>query len=320
MLLILLSGCTLFDNEEDYQDFLQSMSIDEGMDFFFYCNVDVNQPKKTEQYKNLLIYVHGGALDSELHFGYANRGIFKTGRTFNTIVLAPQFQMSNTQNNYYWTQFSWKDGKKSINAVPKMSSFAILDSLIIGNVLKNYKQIETVVIAGHSAGGQFVYRYAVLSQLPDLISQEVYYLPMNPGTVTYMGPERWNKSKSRFETPLNAASCPSYNDWIHGLSNISTNEYNRNITASEIREVFPWRNLTIAIGTEDTKYNELDMKCEDMYLGLHRYERATNMFNYIKTYYPSTLHQKIEVQGVAHHGDYMINSPEIVDFLSEVLK
>lgn len=315
LMLNLLVGCEK-SAEEIYRDSLQSISIDEGMDFFFYCNVNLRQPQNIGQFQNLLIFIHGAGLDGADHFSAAINAIRLAGLTSNTIVLAPQYEMSNSRNNYYWTKYSWKDGKKSINAVPKISSYAIFDSLIIDHVLKSYNQIQTVVMAGHSAGGQFVYRYSVLSQLPDLISQEVIYLPMNPSSVTFLGPERWNKAKNRFETPLNAPSCPAYNEWIYGLSDISTNEYDRNITASGIKEVFPWRNLVIATGTEDLEGGGTD--CEDLYQGANRHERAISVFNYMKTFYPSTTHQKIEVQGVDHTGGDMINSPQIVRFLSEV--
>lgn len=318
LVLIVLGGCEKYSAEKEYQDSLQSITIEEGMDFFFYCDVDIHQAQDIEQYKNLLVYVHGASLNGADHFGDAIDAINQTGLSSSTIVLAPQYEMTNTRNNYYWTKYSWKDGKKSINAVPKISSYAIFDSLLINNVLKSYNQIQTIVIAGHSAGGQFVYRYAVLSKLPDSISQEVIYLPMNPSAVTYLGPERWNKDKNRFEIPLNAPSCSAYDDWIYGLSNISTNEYDRNITASSIKEVFPWRNLTIGTGTEDLEGQGESTDCEDLYQGLHRHERANNAYHYMKTFYPSTLHQKIDVQGVAHNRTEMINSPEIVSFLSEV--
>ena len=316
--LILLGGCDKDNYEDYYKESLQSISIDEGMDFFFYCNVDIHQVQNIEQFQNLLIYVHGASLNGDEHYRAASSAIGQTGLTSNTIVLAPQYEVSNTRDNYYWTKYSWKDGTKSINAVPKISSYAIFDSLMINNVLRIYNQVQTIVIAGHSAGGQFVYRYSVLSQLPDSISQEVIYLPLNPSSVTYLGPERWNENKNRFEIPLNAPSCSAYDDWIYGLSNISTNEYDRNITASNIKEVFPWRNLTIGTGTEDLEGQGASMDCEDLYQGVHRYERANNVFNYMKTFYPSTLHQKIEVQGVDHNYDAMINSPEIVSFLNEV--
>jgi hypothetical protein len=313
-----LEGCSLFGDNDVYQDSLQSISIEEGMDFFFYCNVDIRQPQNVRQYQNLLIFMHGARLDGSDHFGWALSAIKKAGLTSNTIVLAPQYEMSNTRNNYYWTKYSWKDGKKSINAVPKISSYAILDSLIIDNVLKSYNQIQTIVVSGHSAGAQFVYRYSVLSKLPDLISQEVIYLPLNPSSVTYLGPERWNQKKNRFEIPLNAPSCSGYDEWFYGLSNISKNEYDRNITASEIKAVFPWRNVTIGTGTEDLEGQGGGYECEELYQGLHRHERANNVFNYMKTFYPGTLHQKIDVQGVRHDPNAMINSPEITSYLSEV--
>lgn len=316
--LLLLGSCEKNDPEVKYQDSLQSISIAEGMDFYYYCDVDIHEPQDIEPYKNLLIFVHGARLDGAKHFSDAIDAINQTGLATSTIVLAPQYEMTNSRNNYYWTKYSWKDGKKSINAVPKISSYAIFDSLLINHVLESYNQIQTIVLAGHSAGAQFVYRYAVLSQLPDSISQEVNYLPLNPSSVSYMGPERWNKDKDRFEIPLNAPSCSGYDEWIYGLSNISTSDYNRHLTASQIRETFPWRNVTIGTGTEDLVGQGESTDCEDMYQGLHRHERAHNVFNYMKAFYPGTLHQIIDVQGVSHHGQDMINSPEIVSYLSEV--
>jgi hypothetical protein len=39
----------------------------------------------------------------------------------------------------------------------------------------------------------------------------------------------------------------------------------------------------------------------------------------MKTYYPDTSHEMIVVEGVDHNGDDMINSPEVINYLREVL-
>ena len=303
--------------EDDDEKNLQKLSIEEGMDFYYYCNVDIARPESLDQYKNLLVFTAGNGLDADYHFAVANDAINEAGLSSSTVIVSPQFELSNTRNNYYWGNFVWKDGRKSINAVPKISSFSILDSLVINNVLKNYPNIETVLISGHSAGAQYVYRYSALSSLPEIISQNVMYLPLNPTSYTYMGNERWNKKYQRFEVPLNAPSCPGYDEWQYGLKNLSSNEYKRDIDTTEVRSTFPFRNLTIGIGTEDLGGG---FDCERLYQGEHRYERAQNVMKYLNEFYPSHNHDIIEVEGVNHEAGAMITSPEIVAFLREVLE
>ena len=317
IVLVLLSSCNK-NFDRIYKDSLRFLSVEEGMDFYYYCNVDVKEPENTERFTSLFIFLHGATLDASNHYDLAKSAINRAGVSLNTVVVAPAYQMSNSRGNYYWTKYSWKDGRKSINAVPKISSYAVLDSLIIDNVLKNYPNIETVVLAGHSAGGQFVYRYAVLSRLPDLVSQRVVYLAMNPSSLTYLGPERWNKDKERWEVPLNGPSCSGYDEWIYGLNDLSSNEYHKEISASEILEKFPTRNMTIATGTDDVSGGGVD--CEDLYQGVHRHERALLVDAHLNYFFPDNSHEILYVPGVNHNGDAMIHSPEVVGFLTKELR
>ncbi len=322
LLVVLSAVCIGCDNDFDalYKESRRKMTFHDGMNFFYYANVDVSIETNRDQYKNLLVFVHGAGLDASEHFNAAVKAIRSAGLTENTIVLAPHFQKEKTDSNYYWTKYSWKDGRKSINAVPKISSYSVLDSLLIKEMLSNYPEINTVVISGHSAGAQFVYRYSLLSKLEESIAQEIHYLPLNPSSVTYLGPERWNAAKDRFEIPLNAPSCPGYDTWIYGISDVSANEYDREITTDDILSYYPSRNVTIGIGTLDLEGQGGGDGCEELYQGVHRYERAHNVHNHMDVFFPGHSHRIIDVEGVDHDRYRMMTSPEIIDFLNEVFE
>ncbi|WP_075602561.1 hypothetical protein [Saccharicrinis aurantiacus] len=316
--LLLFLGCSKSSDYDRNRDYLQHITVEDGMDFYFYCSANISSHERNNQYTKLLLYMHGANFNATDHYTFARNAAYSATDRSNVIVLAPQYEMHNYRNNYYWTKYSWKDGKKSINAVPKISSFALLDTLLINHVLKTYPNLETIVLSGHSAGAQYIYRYAVLSQLPDIVEQEVIYLPLNPSSVAYLGPERWNEKKDRFEVPLNAPSCPGYDAWIFGLTDVSANEYLRGIEASEIINYFPLRQVTIGSGTEDLNEDNENFDCEELYQGKHRHERAINIQNYMDLYFPANTHQLIKVEGVSHKTNDMINSPEILDYLSKV--
>jgi hypothetical protein len=138
---------------------------------------------------------------------------------------------------------------------------------------------------------------------------------MNPSSYLYIGPERWNSSSRTFEVPSNT-SCSGYDDWSYGLTTIEKNQYRPELNRTIIESYFPGRKLTYTVGTKDI--SDDDGGCEATLMGDGRYERGKLAYDFMKSRFPQTTHTKIEVEGVAHDANAMINSPEVLNYLTEI--
>ncbi|MFQ6113147.1 MAG: hypothetical protein ACE5NG_03545, partial [bacterium] len=93
------------------------------------------------------------------------------GADRTTIIVAPQFlreidiEAHNLPDSVlFWNSAGWKKGDKSLttNEHPRparISSFAVVDTIFNRLASKN-PNLQMIVLAGHSAGGQFVNRFA----------------------------------------------------------------------------------------------------------------------------------------------------------------
>lgn len=142
-----------------------------------------------------------------------------------TVIVTPQFLTARdvaahtlTDNILRWGKDGWKVGKPSQDAAA-ISSFQIVDEIF--HRLANraiFPSLKTIVLAGHSAGGQFVQDYAVLGRgEADFGDAPIHirYVVANPATYLYLTDERPD-SNGDF-APFNGASCHKFNRWNYGL-------------------------------------------------------------------------------------------------------
>ncbi|MEC3908681.1 hypothetical protein VOI54_16760 [Tamlana sp. 2201CG12-4] len=316
---LVLCALSCSDSLENDPSVYQRITVypESELGFNVFCNANLDNPEGLTHYKNLLFVSHGGALDGERHYKIALDGVRLANKLGNTIVVAPQFRTENISRNYRWGKYNWKDGRESYNGVPKVSSYAVFDALI-SQIISKYPSIENIILTGHSAGAQAVFRYAVLTDLPELISRDVNYLPMNPASLLYIGPERWNEEINSFIIPPDLSTCPDYNTWNYGLNNIELNEYRPDITAEYINETFPYRNLTYCVGTRD--FNITDPSCEADYLGSTSLDKSTKAYQYMQFKVPDNNHELITVEGIAHDFTGMMRSPEIRTYINSIFE
>lgn len=113
-----------------------------------------------------------------------------------------------------WLSGEWAEGGDTTRPSPAvsgkrvLSSFEAMDSIVadLANKTK-YPKMETIIISGHSMGGQIVQRYALIGAVPAR-STPVHFVVANPATFAYLTDER----------PYSVADCPStYDTWKYGL-------------------------------------------------------------------------------------------------------
>ena len=93
---------------------------------------------------------------------------------------------SSPRTSWIGASEGWKQGDGSKTS-PPVSSFAALDRLIAGIVRSHrFPGLRHIVVAGHSAGGQFVERYAASTRLS--VRVPVRYVVANPSSYLYLTP------------------------------------------------------------------------------------------------------------------------------------
>jgi len=171
----------------------------------------------------VVIVVHGADRNPDAYFERMVEAVRLSGLTENTLVVAPHFQTLDDGakvNEPTWSSSGWKRGHKSNPAAgsgERISSYEAVDDVLsfVGDQTR-FPKLETVVVTGHSAGGQYAHRFAATSPAANgLAHLRFRYVVVNPSTYLYLGPERAAVGGG-FEIP-NRELCPTYNEWHYGL-------------------------------------------------------------------------------------------------------
>jgi len=208
------------------------------------------------------------------------------------IIVAPHFicaQDKPAAGDLYWTCENWKDGGPAVNDA-SVYSFTVIDKLV-EKLRSSFPNLTSVVITGHSAGGQFVQRYAASNNI-DVIGSgfSVKYIPANPSSYMYLDERRLKKSAvcvdetdcvltlDSFEKPYwnadSSAECGKYNRYKYGLDD-REGYYIGPLTSEQIVTQYVGRDVVYLLGnkdnSKDSEYSELDKSCpgdaEGPYMG-----------------------------------------------------
>jgi pimeloyl-ACP methyl ester carboxylesterase len=252
-----------------------------------------------------IIVVHGAGRTADSSFRTMVEAVFLAGKKEGTLVISPHFQTEEDGPDpaeLTWTSGGWKRGHLSLEragASGRISSYEAVDRVIqfLSDPLR-FPKLESVVVAGHSAGGQYAHRFAATSPIEVLKGHIRFrYVVANPSTYLYLRPERAIPEGGGFALPDRLA-CHDYNYWHYGFED--RNSYALRLTEEGIRERLVGRDVAYLLGTADTGDEQLDMSCGAMLQGRHRYARGLALFAFLNTFYPQHGHQLFEIAGVAH--------------------
>ena len=224
------------------------------------------------------------------------------------VVVAPLFVTEeearlSTPDLAVWDEGGWKSGEFSLGpAVGQdevVSSFSVVDALV--EWASSLPGAPSVVVAGHSAGGQFVNRYAGATTV------DARFVMANPSSYVYLSDARWNGAS--FE-PLDASvlrDCPSVNRWKYGLENMTG--YAASVTPAAFTERYIGKETLLLLGADDVERDtDLDTGCAAELQGENRLERGQAYFDHVSTLAPADQ-RLIVVPGVGHSSYDMFTSP-----------
>jgi len=255
--------------------------------------------------ERVFILVHGLGRDGDVYYQSAIAATREANQMDRTLVIAPQFHSTNGERcqdkleagEAAFACRGWLDGLGTADAL--LSSFAAVDQLLHAVDRRQlFPALKEIVLAGHSAGGQFVQRYAATNRVDGHLSVPLRYVVANPSTYLYL--ESWRPVADP------GAACPAYDRYKFGLQ--ERRGYAAKMTAEEIRSSYPRRAVTYLLGELDTTdEHNMDKTCPAMAQGPNRRERGLAYYQRLQQIFHST-HRLFQVPGCGHSGDCMYRS------------
>src|SRR5947209_17169205 len=163
--------------------------------------------------------------------------------------------------------------------------------------------LSRIALAGHSAGGQFIQRYAAGGRAPGTLrGVAIGYVTANPSSYLYLNSYR----PTGGHLPK---SCPGYNDYKYGLER--RNAYLSILNDEQIRRQYISRRVTYLLGNADVDQDEnLERDCAANVQGDNRFQRGLLYYSFMRTFFPAAKHDMVIVPEVGHDHDAMFNSAQ----------
>ena len=228
--------------------------------------------------RRALIMVHGTNRNADHYFQTAVGAAFLAGALNDTVVIAPSFLSADRgcmdklqPNEVSWScrGDSWRSGGTALSD-PKLTSFDFVDELLRRLAdKKTFPNLTSIVIAGHSAGGQFVSRYEMANRVGDTLGVAVSYVVANPSSYAWPDPSRvlpvddasvesavggWKLETphTKFSYgPFDASKAPDYDLWPYGLEK-RTGGYTAKMTDDQLKKQLVSRPTTYLLSQVDT--------------------------------------------------------------------
>lgn len=269
--------------------------------------------------RRALVIVHGRLRNAATYFRSGETATAAAGATADTLVIAPQFLNETDVQRHQlpdtllrWQGNAWMGGEPALGPQP-LSSFAVFDALLARladrRLLPN---LQEVVIAGHSGGGQVVQRYAVLGQGEQALAAKgirLRYVVANPSSYAYFDARRPD-AQGQPAPFAAAASCPEFDTWKYGMQGLPA--YAAERTVASLEQHYAGLDITYLLGAQDTDphHPALDKSCAAEAQGPYRLARGLNYYHSLQGRHPALAQRLIEVPGVGHNGDAIFTSAE----------
>jgi pimeloyl-ACP methyl ester carboxylesterase len=281
--------------------------------------VSANFAEPHPEITRAIIVIHGKHRNVEDYFAAIEKAARHADARKTTLIIAPQFLNDVDIPAHHlsdaflrWKRGQWSAGEPSDGSVP-INSFAIVDQLLLQLSDKSrFPALKEVVLAGHSGGGQFVQRYAIIGHAPEQLAQanlELRFVVANPSTYFYFNDERPTADGS-LAPFAGAVSCKSFDHWRYGPTHAPT-AYIGASSFTDLERSYFARNVVVLLGTADTDPNhpDLDTSCAAEAQGPNRLERGKAYFRYERLQHADPHpHLFWLVPGVGHDDTSMFNS------------
>ncbi len=291
-----------------------------------------------------LIVVHGLGRDADSYYASALAGGLTAHALGDTIIIAPHFKSAEGSckdsldaGELGWhcqpRNDTWRTGGEAVGG--GVTSFDAIDELLRKlNDRKVFPNLKSIVVSGHSAGGQFVDRYVMSSTVHDSLAVKPTYVVMNPSSYAYLDelrptaktfaanieaqapgfheepPKREHAGFARFH---DTESCTGYDRWPYGLND--RNGYTAKVSDEQLKKNIVERPVTFLAGEYDIlPLHGFDGSCAAMAQGSTRLARAFAFARYLEEQY-GAKHPVHSIDGCGHSGRCMLGAGQSLKVL-----
>lgn len=284
-----------------------------------------------------LIMVHGAGRNADHYFQTATAAAFLAGALENTIVIAPHFIAegdSAAPNEVRWPERgdTWRSGGMSPTN-PTLSSFDFMDEIL--RTLANKKvfpNLTEIVVAGHSAGGQFATRYEMANKVHGTLGVSVSYVVANPSSYAWPAAVRplpsgdaspdsalrepLGKDGETVHTqftygPFDSTKVPRFNHWPAGLED--RRGYTAAMSDEQLRKQLAERPTTYLLGQVDVlPLGGFDSSPSAMAQGPTRRARGEAFFKYVSETLGAKHSKAIIVPECGHNDRCIYTTDEVL--------
>jgi pimeloyl-ACP methyl ester carboxylesterase len=263
---------------------------------------------RNDAVRRALIMVHGTNRNADHYFSTAVAATFLAGALDDSVVISPRIASAAgschdalAANEVSWscTGDSWRSGGNAVSN-PELTSFDFVDQMLKKLANKSvFPNMRAIVVAGHSAGGQFVARYQMANRVHETLGVPVTYVVANPSSYAWPDDTRPqaaddaapDSAKGAWETekvhtkfsygPFDASACPNYDRWPAGLEN-RTGGYTAKMSDDQLKKQLVSRPTTFLFGQVDVlPLGGFDSSCPAMAQGATRRARGEAYVKYI---------------------------------------
>jgi len=291
---------------------------------------------RNDAIRRALIMVHGTNRNADHYFSTATAAAFLAGAIDDTVVISPRIASNSVRagaapgrgaggcsdvlaaNEVNWScnGDSWRSGGNSTSH-PDLTSFDFVDQILrkLANT-STFPNMKAIVVAGHSAGGQFVARYQMANRIHETLGVPITYVVANPSSYAWPDATRPtaaadaapDNAKAAWQTedvhtkfsygPFEAGSCANYDKWPFGLES-RTSGYTAKMSDDQLKKQLVSRPTTFLFGQVDVlPLGGFDSSCGAMAQGATRRARGEAYVKYLN----ETLGAKHAVQIVSECG------------------
>jgi hypothetical protein len=282
--------------------------------------ISVDLSAKHPEITRAAIVFHGKGRNVEGYFSALQHAAHEAGQSGDrTLLWAPQFLREEDAEAHHlskqvlrWHAGSWTAGEPASGPLP-LSTFDVIDAMLATLANKErFPNLTTIVLIGHSGGGQVLNRYAIVGKSA-LATAGIHlrFVIANPSSYFYFSDDRPQPDGSF--APYHGAACPAFDHWRYGPANAPA--YIGAASAADWHQYeqdYARQDVVYLLGTDDTDpaQVDLDTSCAGEAEGAERLDRGKSYYHYLKNRHPQDFrHQLWFVRGVAHVGSRMVESP-----------
>jgi hypothetical protein len=273
--------------------------------------ISLDWSKPQPKIERAVIIFHGKGRNVESAYRTLQEAADKAGAAgHDTIFLAPQFLDEEDIGPYSaetlrWRKTDWESGALAIGPIP-VGPFEIIDALL-GRLAdrSHFPNLKTIVLAGHSGGGQLVQRYAVVGRALITLAHEgiqARFVIANPSSYLYFSDDRPGADEKA--GPFVAKTCPDFDHWKYGPADpVAYVTLSAPNDWTQMEANYAQRDVIYLLGTADTDPHEkdLDVSCSGEAQGPTRFVRGQAYYAYLHGRNPAGWNQHMWfVPGVAH--------------------